>query len=714
MKALSPLGIYMAGWGRDSDAPLTCDWPETGVTARRADSRQCDTWLRGLFRNYGMVMRVRLVTSGELLVQWYHFSEDTTTLMSNFEERRQLREKQLKILLGESKDYKYQVKCGYNDGLQLRLAQVSKLVKLSESQRNAMLKVPMTRTEDERALLEVLRNKFDADLRRLEQQLEALEPLAWEPEVRATRVVALSAVQTPLFKDDEDGNVFAEADLDAYGGMRGRRSMGQMGWYLPRHAEDLFEWLRPSTIKVLAPDFRLDPRKEARAKGLTHLASYVGSGGGYLSPALGEVARLLDGGFEGLCVHAVPRLEGLPKFAIGALIGPSGSGKTTLAIESFGQPLTALWNEDAPALAHFSTFADAQAALSAVALDLQTAMRPVGLLSSGERERATLARGLAEWAAGERSSLVVDEFTSLLDRVVAKQVAGGITAFVRERSALTGLVLLSSNTDVVGKGMLEPDWVFDCGEARLLNFPHAKNSFSGALAACEAEEGFAKRRRMDPPQCMPPIAESLEPSCAASESLQLVVRRALPLEWRHFREHHYKDHRLQNSAICFVGELNGRPVAFLAALNPGINLKWMLSRNKEDAAQSMAKELGYPLAWSTKMMLREHRTVVLPDSQGLGLGSLMADMVAHLSEQMGYVFHSTTAHPTYGGYRDRSPLWVALPTNQRDRGKGECSTFSHIWLGSVRGDGTTDPERERFLRNRVSIEGSLVGVAQAE
>jgi GNAT superfamily N-acetyltransferase len=618
--------------------------------------------------------------------------------------------------------------------LEERLGKVCRLIKLRELDRLALKKHPDDRRKDQTGPLERIIARFDADLKQKEVDLEArVEKAAkasvsdeasatsaaptwpWGQENSAVRVPILSGVAFAAFlrgQAEETGACKNSQKLEpaCYGGLPGRNFMRQAGWHVAAQAEELCPGLCPAKSMNLAPEFRLDPRKEDRVEGLTHLASYVGGRAGLLSVALGELARLLDGGFDGLVIHAVPKVKPPPEFALGMILGPSGSGKTTLAIEHFEQPLDVQWNEEAPALLHFSSLAEARAALSAVDLDLQTAMRPVGLLSSGERERANLARGLAEWATGERNSLVIDEFTSLVDRDVAKNMARGITAFVRSRPQLRGLVLLSCHTDVLGRGLLEPDWLFHCDHSRLLIFD------SHAPEAVDAEERAAKRRRMEGGtfaralwKVDPSPAELCRGNlCQSTWERPLVVRRALPCEWKHFREHHYKDHRLSGSSICFVGELDGRAVAFLAAIVPGFTLSWMLSRNEEQHALAQAERLGYPPDWSLRTILREHRTVVLPDSQGLGLGSLMADAVAHLlTDKMGYVFMSTTAHPTYGGYRDRSPLWVALPTSRRDRGDA-CATFSHIWLGSVRGDGTIDPERERRLRARVSMEGSLM------
>merc|ERR1740117_2802358 len=75
---------------------------------------------------------------------------------------------------------------------------------------------------------------------------------------------------------------------------------------------------------------------------------------------------------------------------------------------------------------------------------------------------------------------------------------------------------------------------------------------------------------------------------------------------------------------------------------------------------------NYPEDWLEREMMREHRTVVLPAFQGIGIGSLMADCSARLCEEMGYAFQAVTVHPKYGAYRDRSPFWSTLPTNQSD------------------------------------------------
>jgi GNAT superfamily N-acetyltransferase len=58
-----------------------------------------------------------------------------------------------------------------------------------------------------------------------------------------------------------------------------------------------------------------------------------------------------------------------------------------------------------------------------------------------------------------------------------------------------------------------------------------------------------------------------------------------------------------------------------------------------------------------KNAYREHRTVVLPDFQGLGIGPRISDAVAQIHIDEGKRYYSRTAHPRFGLYRDASPNW---------------------------------------------------------
>lgn len=100
--------------------------------------------------------------------------------------------------------------------------------------------------------------------------------------------------------------------------------------------------------------------------------------------------------------------------------------------------------------------------------------------------------------------------------------------------------------------------------------------------------------------------------------------------WVMFKRHHYLDTSLAGSAACFCALYDGRPVAFTAVMH------WT-----------------HP----TASRWREHRTVCLPDFQGVGIGNALSDFVASLYLATGKPYTSVTANPAMIGYRARSPKW---------------------------------------------------------
>ncbi|OLQ01304.1 hypothetical protein AK812_SmicGene15951 [Symbiodinium microadriaticum] len=59
------------------------------------------------------------------------------------------------------------------------------------------------------------------------------------------------------------------------------------------------------------------------------------------------------------------------------------------------------------------------------------------------------------------------------------------------------------------------------------------------------------------------MTRSVHPRALQSKPRPRCIRRALPCEWKNFREHHYKDPSLHPCAVCFVGVL-GAPLLCLA------------------------------------------------------------------------------------------------------------------------------------------------------
>lgn len=147
---------------------------------------------------------------------------------------------------------------------------------------------------------------------------------------------------------------------------------------------------------------------------------------------------------------------------VGLVVGPSGSGKTSMGRQIFGEAAFYKpqgWPADTPivdAIAPDGDFDNVTAALAAVGLGtVPSWLRPYHVLSNGEQFRADLARIIAEAPA----EVVIDEFTSVVDRQIAKI---GALAFQKSWKRTGGkAVLLSCHYDIVD--WVEPDWVFDTG-----------------------------------------------------------------------------------------------------------------------------------------------------------------------------------------------------------------------------------------------------------
>ena len=112
--------------------------------------------------------------------------------------------------------------------------------------------------------------------------------------------------------------------------------------------------------------------------------------------------------------------------------------------------------------------------------------------------------------------------------------------------------------------------------------------------------------------------------------IRLDIVRAPTDAWNLFRQHHYLTGALYPKARCFVASIAGRPAAF-------------------------ASTLFFP--HSRAPGWREHRTVCLPDFQGVGIGNALSEFVASLYRESGKPYRSVTGNPAMIAHRQRSPLW---------------------------------------------------------
>lgn len=144
---------------------------------------------------------------------------------------------------------------------------------------------------------------------------------------------------------------------------------------------------------------------------------------------------------------------------IGMVVGPSGSGKSSIAqslqehgwVEPRGR-----WPKDRPVIEVLGAkdYAKATAALSAVGLgSVPSWLRPYQVLSTGEQFRADMAKLLMSG----RDQVLVDEFTSVLDRQVAQVAAGAFAKSWRRGGGR--IILVTCHYDVLE--YVQPDWWID-------------------------------------------------------------------------------------------------------------------------------------------------------------------------------------------------------------------------------------------------------------
>jgi ABC-type ATPase with predicted acetyltransferase domain len=164
----------------------------------------------------------------------------------------------------------------------------------------------------------------------------------------------------------------------------------------------------------------------------------------------------------------LPDLDG--DWQIGVVVGPSGSGKTSilryLVDEGWREWSTSgRWRDDGPIIEVLTQVSEkaegkgydaACASLAAVGLgSVPSWLRPRAVLSMGEGFRADMARLLLDTTA---DYVVVDEFTSVLDRQVA-QVGAGAFAKAWRKQGDRKIVVFTPHYDILD--WVQPDWVID-------------------------------------------------------------------------------------------------------------------------------------------------------------------------------------------------------------------------------------------------------------
>lgn len=325
--------------------------------------------------------------------------------------------------------------------------------------------------------------------------------------------------------------------------------------------------------------------------------------------------------------HFTGNIELPDKWNIGLIVGRSGSGKTTIAHELFDADIINGfdWTHDniLDDMPKGATVKEIAATLTAVGFSSPPSwLKPYAVLSNGEKMRCDIARAILE----KRDMFVFDEFTSVVDRNVARVSSLAIQKAIRRQDKK--FIAVTCHYDV--QDWLMPDWVFNTDDMTF------------QLLDAEAQ----KKNR--PELC-----------------IEIYETKRKEYFWNVFKKHHYLSYNFNHAARVFIATCNGDLCAFCAAL-----------------------PFPHPIKKNT---WKEHRTVVFPDFQGVGIGTVFSDAIAELFRDEGKTFISTTSNPAMIHSRANNPKWKTTR------------------IGRVSGGVRTAKLKGSFSRNRLTVSFEYIG-----
>jgi len=212
---------------------------------------------------------------------------------------------------------------------------------------------------------------------------------------------------------------------------------------------------------------------------------------------------------------------GESEWKIGCIVGPSGSGKSTIARHLFGDNYYTggQWGKDKAVIDCFGpsqtgsdkSVKDIVSMLTVVGFSSPPSwIKPYSVLSNGEQFRCDLARALLQGGL-----VVFDEYTSVVDRNVAKVASAALAKGIKSGKIPCRFVAVTCHYDILD--WLEPDWVLDTAT------------------------GLVERRllRREPRWQRPGI--------------ELEIYKCHHTDWRLFSKHHYlNSKKLSTGAQCYV------------------------------------------------------------------------------------------------------------------------------------------------------------------
>ena len=226
----------------------------------------------------------------------------------------------------------------------------------------------------------------------------------------------------------------------------------------------------------------------------------------------------------------------------------------------------------------------------------------IGNLSGGEKERFEIAYILSR--SSDNEIIILDEFTSLVDRSTAKGMSRGISKWCRLHGKK--LVIATIHNDIFS--FMEPDFVWSTRYSKFISY--VKNN------------------------------------------IEIEYRSGCYGDWQLFKQYHYLSSNLFTASTITLALVDSEPVAFIAVT---------FQMGKSDRGHKR----------------RIHRLVVLPEWQGLGIGSKLLDHVAEAESASHAELYIKTSHPAMGRHLELSPKWLPTAHNLKKNN-------NHPWYDGVR------------------------------
>jgi ABC-type ATPase with predicted acetyltransferase domain len=211
---------------------------------------------------------------------------------------------------------------------------------------------------------------------------------------------------------------------------------------------------------------------------------------------------------------------------IGVIVGASGTGKTTIAKELFADAYVTTFDYSASSIvddmpSHCSVDEITKMFNSVGFSSPPSWLKPYSVLSNGQKMRVDLAKAMLS----KNDLIVFDEFTSVVDRNVAKIGSYAVQKAIRKTDKK--FIAVTCHNDVVD--WILPDWIFNTDNMTFQKL-----------------EGQKKNR--------PKIKFE-------------IFQAADKYVWKVFAKHHYLSHTHNNAAHVYVAYVNNQLAGFISVLH---------------------------------------------------------------------------------------------------------------------------------------------------